>query len=199
MFSPTNSHHSHLRAFGCLALAYNSAHNHDKLNPRGVPCVFLGYPVFQKGYKLFNLLIKQTFISRDIKWCENVFTYTLPSTQLQHLIPSSPEHTIQQPTMWEDSSNDETHTNEPPPEPSSPPNPDTQPTSFAPLPSSLPLRCSERTKSTPAWLDDYVTLISNSITTFVTPNFQCFMVQVHHTSDPATFVEASNNLTGSWL
>lgn len=59
------------------------------MNPRGAPCLFIGYPATQKGYKLLNLLTKQAFVPRDIKWFEHVFPYTLSLTQLQHLIPPS--------------------------------------------------------------------------------------------------------------
>lgn len=66
--TPFEVHHkkpsySHLKPFGCLALAYNPEMNHEKLNPRGVPCIFIGYPALQKGYKLLDLLNKQTFVS----------------------------------------------------------------------------------------------------------------------------------------
>ena len=47
-----------LKAFGYLALAYNQTQNHDKMNPRGVHCVFIGYPASQKGYRVLNLLTK---------------------------------------------------------------------------------------------------------------------------------------------
>ena len=53
--------YKHLRVFGCLVFALNPARVKDKLMPKGVPCVFLGYPHTQKGYKLLNLLTKQNF------------------------------------------------------------------------------------------------------------------------------------------
>lgn len=34
-----------MRTFGCLAFASNPENTADKFKPRGVPCVFLGYPV----------------------------------------------------------------------------------------------------------------------------------------------------------
>ena len=47
--------YDHLKVFRCLAMASNPSRNHDKFDPRGVPCLFLGYPSHQ-GYKLMNLL-----------------------------------------------------------------------------------------------------------------------------------------------
>jgi len=41
--------YDHLRVFGCLAMASNPSRSHDKFNPCGVPCLFLGYPSQQKG------------------------------------------------------------------------------------------------------------------------------------------------------
>ena len=80
---------STLRVFGCLTLAYNLDRNTHKMSAKGVPCVFLGYPSTQKGYRLLNLLTKEVFVSRDVQWYENVFLYTVSSNQLAHLIPPS--------------------------------------------------------------------------------------------------------------
>lgn len=41
--------------------------------PRSYPCVFIGYPYNQKGYKLLNMVTKQIFISRDVKFFEDKF------------------------------------------------------------------------------------------------------------------------------
>jgi len=54
-------------------MASNPIRNHDKFAPRGIPCLFLGYPSHQKGYKLMNLLTKQYFVSRDVQLCEHIF------------------------------------------------------------------------------------------------------------------------------
>lgn len=85
----------------------------DKLNPRGVPCIFLGYPPHQKGYKLLNLLTNQTFVSRDVKFYEHIFPYLLSKKNLSQLIPPSPDHKITPSTTWEDSSDED---ESPPPE-----------------------------------------------------------------------------------
>lgn len=45
-------------------------------------------------------------MSRDVKWLEYVLPYTLSPEELHHIIPSSHEHKIQQPSSWEDSSDD---------------------------------------------------------------------------------------------
>ncbi|KAH9669827.1 retrovirus-related pol polyprotein from transposon RE2 [Citrus sinensis] len=89
----------HLRVFGCLAYATN-VHTSHKFDSRAIPSIFIGYPIAQKGYKLFNLSTKKIFTSRDVKFHETIFPYSsvqpkfsLPLTAHQsspiHLIPFS--------------------------------------------------------------------------------------------------------------
>jgi len=66
----------HMKVFGCLAFASNPARSTYKFLPRGVPCVFLGYPSSQKGYKLLNLLTNHTFVSRDVVFHEHIFPFS---------------------------------------------------------------------------------------------------------------------------
>lgn len=47
--------YSNMCVFGCLAFAHNPKISVDKFSMRGVPCAFMGYPPFKKGYKLLNL------------------------------------------------------------------------------------------------------------------------------------------------
>lgn len=73
----TKPSYDNLKVFGCLALAYNPEKHHDKFKARGVPCVFLGYPQNQKGYKLYNLITQNVFVTRHVKFYEHVFPYKL--------------------------------------------------------------------------------------------------------------------------
>ncbi|XP_071719591.1 uncharacterized protein [Rutidosis leptorrhynchoides] len=50
----------------------------DKFQERGVPCVFLGYPAQQKGYKLYNLLTHTNFVSRDVQFYEQFVVKSTP-------------------------------------------------------------------------------------------------------------------------
>lgn len=67
---------SNLRVFGCLYFA-TVLHNLDKFKPRSQKCVFIGYANSQKGYKLYSLETKTVIYSRDVKFYENVFPFTM--------------------------------------------------------------------------------------------------------------------------
>lgn len=67
--------YSSMKIFGCLSFAYNPVTVPDKLAPRGVPCVFLGYPPFKKGYRLLNLTNMQYFVSRDVLFHKSIFPF----------------------------------------------------------------------------------------------------------------------------
>ncbi|XP_071739103.1 uncharacterized protein [Rutidosis leptorrhynchoides] len=62
-------------------MASNPSRVSDKFQERDVPCVFLGYPPHQKGYKLYNLQTHSTFVSRDVKFFEHIFPYSAQSIQ----------------------------------------------------------------------------------------------------------------------
>lgn len=66
--------YSHLRVFGCLAYATN-IHTSHKFDHYAVPSVFIGYPIGQKTYKLFDLSSKKVFTSRDVRFHEHIFPY----------------------------------------------------------------------------------------------------------------------------
>ncbi|KZV34961.1 hypothetical protein F511_04935 [Dorcoceras hygrometricum] len=64
--------YSHLRTFGCTAFAHKRG---DKLEPRAVKCVFLGYPEGVKGYRLWVRSEPgfRTIVSRDVTFNETEF------------------------------------------------------------------------------------------------------------------------------
>ena len=77
--------YQHMKVFGCLAFASNPSKTGDKFQPRGVPCLFLGYPATQKGYKLLDLLTNHTFVSRDVIFHEHIFPFQQSSQQMYKL------------------------------------------------------------------------------------------------------------------
>lgn len=80
--------YSHLRPFGCLYFASNLSRNRDKLYPRAILGVLLGYPFAKKGYKILNLQANQVFVSRDVKFFESIFPFSY-STPMSKLFPAS--------------------------------------------------------------------------------------------------------------
>jgi hypothetical protein len=68
--------YSQLKVFGCTAYAHV---DNEKLEPRAVKCLFLGYGSGIKGYTLWNPETRKTFMSRSVVFNEYVmFTDSLP-------------------------------------------------------------------------------------------------------------------------
>ncbi|GAA0186269.1 hypothetical protein LIER_33557 [Lithospermum erythrorhizon] len=78
----------HLKIFGCLCYATNNAPHKMKFDHRSFTCIFIGYPVDLKGYKLLNLKTNEVMVSRDVKFLETVCPFD-PLFPKQHLIPIS--------------------------------------------------------------------------------------------------------------
>lgn len=68
------SYLSHMRIIDCLCYA-TTLPRQDKFAPRVVKCALLGYGTHQKGYKLYNLITKSVFISRDVVFYEDIFPF----------------------------------------------------------------------------------------------------------------------------
>lgn len=79
--------YTELKVFGCLAFSANPKVTTDKLEPRGIPCVFLGYHPSQKGVRLLNMLTKTVFVSRDVKYREDIYPFNKTSQTSVYLDP----------------------------------------------------------------------------------------------------------------
>ena len=83
---------SHMKVFGCLAYACKSLLT-TKLDPRSYKYVHLAYKHGAKGYLLFDLTIREIFLSRDVVFFEHIFPFLKPTLDFT----CSP-HTISYPT-----------------------------------------------------------------------------------------------------
>ncbi|GJR48483.1 cysteine-rich receptor-like protein kinase 8 [Tanacetum coccineum] len=82
--------YDHLRLFRCLAMANNPSRTTNKFAERGVPYLFIGYPLHQKGYKLYNLQTHFVFVSRDVVFYEHMFPFSASTMlPLMHPLPFS--------------------------------------------------------------------------------------------------------------
>ncbi|KAL6345184.1 hypothetical protein AAG906_015667 [Vitis piasezkii] len=58
------------QGFGCTFVHLSATQRRDKLDPRAVKCVFLGYSQTQKGYRCYDTTAKRLFVSRDVQFVE---------------------------------------------------------------------------------------------------------------------------------
>ena len=74
MWNGEPADYSNLKAFGCHAFVHLKQ---DKLEPRVVRCVFLGYPEEVKGYRLWCTEPGKQgrIISKDLVFVETCFPY----------------------------------------------------------------------------------------------------------------------------
>lgn len=75
--------YNHLRTFGYLA--YMSIHTSDKLVPRALKTVFIGYHMHQKGYMMYDLSLKQ-LIFQDMLYFMRMFFLFLNKLKSYHLL-----------------------------------------------------------------------------------------------------------------
>ena len=61
----------HLRVFGFVAYAYVPKEKREKLDEKGVKCIFIGYSSESKAYRLYDPIKKKIIISRDVEFLEN--------------------------------------------------------------------------------------------------------------------------------
>jgi len=70
----------HLRTFGCLAYAQIPTENREKLDDRAKRCIFIGYMETASIWKLYDLVGKRAFTSRDVIFDDNTVYKHLVAT-----------------------------------------------------------------------------------------------------------------------
>ena len=61
---------SHLWVFGCWAYAHVQKDKRSSFQPKSRRCIFLGYPIDYKGWKCWDPITGDVFISRDVCFVE---------------------------------------------------------------------------------------------------------------------------------
>ena len=82
--------YSHLQVYGCPCFVTNLTTNH-KFDTRARRCIFLGYPLGQKGYRVYDLVGKKMFTSRDVIFHKNIFHFSNIPHDDDNNIPTLPK------------------------------------------------------------------------------------------------------------
>ncbi|XP_074373858.1 uncharacterized protein LOC141714225 [Apium graveolens] len=191
--------YDNIRVFGCLAISYNPTVSIDKFAARGIPCVFLGYPATKKGYRLLNLSTMVEFVSRDVKFHEEIFPFS-PNTGLHYMQPlpinmPDPVQTQSVHMFDEEYISDEFSRH-----PSLATNNDLQ-ISQSSVHNDIQddiavVRRSTRAHRPPQYQQDYITNysaqpVANIADLSINASFNCFLATVTTTKDPVHFKEAA--------
>lgn len=85
------------KTFSYLCYAATTPLHRDKFDPKGRQCVFIGYPLGQKEYKLYDLDNKHVFVSRDVILYETIFPFKFAGSGMScqsqaHLFPDGTLH-----------------------------------------------------------------------------------------------------------
>lgn len=64
---------NHLQTFGCCAFVHVQKDKRATFKAKTRECIFVGYPLDGKGWRVYDPLTKEIFISRDMKFDKDVF------------------------------------------------------------------------------------------------------------------------------
>ncbi|KAK2365952.1 hypothetical protein QL285_079388 [Trifolium repens] len=69
------------RVFDCVAFVHVHKQYRNKLDPRAIRCIFLGFAPNKRGYKCYHPPSRNFFVSKDVTFHENVSYFTRPQSQ----------------------------------------------------------------------------------------------------------------------
>ena len=70
------------KVFSCVFFIYVHAHNREKLDPRAIKCIFVGYSSTKKCYKYYHPLTLQFYVSSDVSFVEHESYFNHPCLSL---------------------------------------------------------------------------------------------------------------------
>ena len=71
--------------FGCVASVHLHKRQRNKLTPRALQCVFVGYVAYQKGYRCYHPPSKRMFVTMDVVFHEDSMYFSSEPDQGEHL------------------------------------------------------------------------------------------------------------------
>jgi hypothetical protein len=75
--------HLQLRVFGCTAFVHLHKPLRNKLEPRALKCIFVGYAQHQKGYRCYHQPTQKLYVTLDVVFHENIMYYSAPESSSQ--------------------------------------------------------------------------------------------------------------------
>lgn len=83
--------YSLLKIFGCLSYATNVSPHKTKFEQRAYKCIFIGYSLRHKAFKLYNLDTEQVIVSRDVIFYENIYPFkNIPIEKTDNIVVPLP-------------------------------------------------------------------------------------------------------------
>lgn len=70
-----------LRVFGSVCYVHRTSRDKDKFGPRSRLCVFVGYPIGKKCWKVYDIDRNVFLVSRDVVFREDLFPYADQKTE----------------------------------------------------------------------------------------------------------------------
>ena len=62
---------SNLKVFGCNAYMHIANESREKWNPKSKKCIFIGYSIYSKAYRLWDPEARKICVSRHVLFDEN--------------------------------------------------------------------------------------------------------------------------------
>jgi len=82
-----------LQKFGCLCYSLTKPYNTHKLQPKSIPCVFIGYSPTQNAYKCIDPLTARIYLSKHVLFHETQSPVSIKNPPGQISSTRSPNHT----------------------------------------------------------------------------------------------------------
>ena len=73
---------SHFKVFGCKAYMHVPKENRKKWDSKTKKCIFVGYSITSKGYRLYDPVSRKICVSRDVLFDEDEFIHRKKETQV---------------------------------------------------------------------------------------------------------------------